>query len=93
MDLIRIDLVLKVPLVPLPINLNVVLSGTTGTYYVFVPLGKKGFCVLEEMNAGTFNLTEIISAANSISSVANYVPKNASGVKVPFNTVDKTFYD
>ena len=25
--------------------------------------------------------------------MANYVPKNASGVKVPFNPKDKTFYD
>ena len=44
MDLIRIDLALK--FLVIKVTLNVVMSGTTGTFYVNIPVAGKPICAL-----------------------------------------------
>jgi hypothetical protein len=74
--------------------LNVVFSGTTGTYYVYAPQSTNSTkCVLQAQSAVTANLATYVSYVQSISQKTSDFSLTNSSIRAAFNTADTKTYD
>jgi hypothetical protein len=74
--------------------LNVVFSGTTGTYYVYAPKSANPTkCVLQAQSAVTADLATYVNYVQTISQETSDFSLTNSSIRAAFNTADTKTYD